>query len=234
MPTLVLGATALNIYAVVLILARGMVFRTRVYRPMLWNIFLSILPILILVLALFVGLGALIVSRVLGYIVLIACAIIWLLVLPNASYLITELNQSHRRADDRVPLWFDIIMVITLAMSGVINTVVNLFTAHTLNAFFFYGDYATSYVEPVVLATLAVVLLLVAFGMYLGRYLRFNSWDLRRPAAFVKKFWQHFAIRDNRLAATGFTLTYAIFLALIYVVTAGPLIESLIQLEELR
>ena len=43
------------------------------------------------------------------------------------------------------------------------------------------------HVLPLVLATLGAVLVLVAFGMYLGRYLRFNSWDLRHPVSFVKK-----------------------------------------------
>lgn len=44
----ILGVVALNVYAVALILLRALVYRTRVYRPMLWNIFLSIMPIIIL------------------------------------------------------------------------------------------------------------------------------------------------------------------------------------------
>ncbi|WP_341727858.1 DUF1361 domain-containing protein, partial [Brooklawnia sp.] len=176
-------------------------------RPMLWNIWLSILPILILGVAISAGLGTLIISRPLGYIVLVVCGIIWLLMLPNASYLITELNLSHRRPDDRVPMWFDVILVITLAMSGVINTVINLFTAHTLSALYFYGDYATSYTQTPVLVVLAVVLLLVSFGMYLGRYLRFNSWDIRHPVSFAKRLREHFGDRDNRLAGLGLTIT---------------------------
>lgn len=233
MPTLLLGASALNIYAVLLIVGRAVIFRTRLYRPMLWNIWLSILPILILIVAITVGIGALLISRPVGYLVLALCSIIWLLMLPNASYLITELNLSHRQPEDSVPMWFDIILVITLAMSGVINTVINLFTAHTLSALFFYGDYATNYMQPLVLATLGAVLVLVAFGMYLGRYLRFNSWDLRHPVSFVKKFGEHFSTRENLLASGGFTLTYAIFLALIYLVTAGPLIHFMVRFESL-
>lgn len=163
---------------------------------------------------------------------MLACA--WLLLLPNASYLITELNQSHRRENDTVPLWFDIILVITLAMSGVVNTIVNLFVAHTIAALVLQGDDPANYLQPRVLAVLAAALILIPFGMYLGRYPRFNSWDVRHPVSFVRKLREHFSTREHRLAALGFTLTYAIFLALLYVIIVGPIIELGFLVEELR
>lgn len=154
--------------------------------------------------------------------------------LPNASYLITELNQSHRQAEDGVPLWFDIILVISLAMSGVINTVLNVLAAHTLVAITLYGDAATDFLRAPVLVAVGAVMILIAFGMYLRRYPRFNSWDARHPGSFLKKLRRRFADRDNRLAAFGFTITYAVFLALIYLIAAGPIIEMLISFQTLR
>lgn len=87
--------------------------------------------------------------------------------LPNASYLITELNQSHRQAEDGVPLWFDIILVISLAMSGVINSVLNVLAAHTLVTITLYGDAATDFLRAPVLVAVGAVMILIAFGMYL-------------------------------------------------------------------
>lgn len=67
--------------------------------------------------------------------------------------------------------------------------------------------------------------------MYLGRYPRFNSWDIRHPVVFARKLRTHFTDRGNVAACLGFTLTYAVFLAPIYLMTAGSVIGGLIQVE---
>ncbi|WP_449278815.1 DUF1361 domain-containing protein [Leucobacter sp. GX24907] len=234
MVTLAIGALCLNLYAVVLVLARALVYRTKLYRPMLWNIWLSVAPILILLVAIVAWIILLLVSRPLAYAAITLLGIAWLLMLPNASYLITELNQSQRKDDDPVPLWFDIILVITLAMSGVVNTVINVLAAHTLLALSLDDIGVLSYVRAPVLIAVGGVLILIAFGMYLGRYPRFNSWDIRHPSSFVKKMRDHFSDRQNVLVCFGFTLTYAVFLGLIYLITAGPVIETILDLETLR
>lgn len=231
---LILGALALNAYALLLILLRAAVYRTRLYKPMIWNIWLSVLPVIALAGGGLVGLALLVIAPPAGFVVLGATGLIWLLLLPNASYLITELNQSHRRDDDEVPLWYDIILVITLAMSGVVNTVLNVFIVHLVVGISLYGDSAERLLAPLPLTAVGVVMLLLGFGMYLGRYPRFNSWDLRHPVSFVRKFGEHFGKRDNIAACAGFTLTYAVFLALIYLVVAGPVLEGLRSMERLR
>ena len=234
MSFLVVGAVLLNVYALALILLRAAVYRTPLYRPMLWNVFLSILPILILGIGGLGGLMLRMVSPVAGGLALAATAVVWILILPNASYLITELNQSHRRDEDPVPLWYDIVLVITLAMSGVVNTVVNVFLAHLVFTTTVYGDSARMLLHPAPLAAVGAVMLLLGLGMYLGRYLRLNSWDLRHPVAFAGKIVAHFRAPGNALACFGFTVTYALFLCLIYAVVVGPLIEGLVIVEDSR
>lgn len=234
MVSLIIGATAINLYAILLVIARAKVYRTPLYRPMLWNIWLSVLPILVLLVALAAWFVLLPISRGASFAALAVIGVVWLLLLPNASYLITELNQSHRAEDDPVPLWFDIILVISLAMSGVVNTVVNVFVAHTIATIMMYEDSAANFLRPSVLITVGIILLLLAFGMYLGRYPRFNSWDIKHPRAFIRKLGEHFSDRENVAACLGFTVTYAVFLALIYLVAAGPVIEGLLRIERLR
>lgn len=82
---------------------------------MLWNIWLSVVPLGVLLTGWLSATLLLLVARPGAYVVLIVTGVVWLL-LPNSSYLITELNQSHRRENDVVPLWYDIILVITLAL----------------------------------------------------------------------------------------------------------------------
>ena len=231
---LFIGAAVLNVYAATLVIVRAAVYPTKLYRPMLWNIVLSIVPILLLVTAFLALLLLMPVNRVLAFAVVTVLGVAWLLMLPNASYLITELNQSHRVDDDPVPLWYDIILVISLAMSGVINTIVNVFVAQLLYSVILFDDRAASFFRPRSMIMLAIVLLLVGLGMYLGRYLRLNSWDVRHPKALVSKVFGHFMERGNALACFGFTLTYALFIGILYLTIVTPIVSGLYELELAR
>ncbi|TNU74691.1 DUF1361 domain-containing protein [Miniimonas arenae] len=225
------GVVGMNLLALALVLGRARYFHTELYRPMLLNIGLSIAPVLVLGLGLLpvlvmVSTGAptvLIVSLV--ALVLLA----WLLLLPNAGYLITELNLSHRRPGDGVPEWYDVLLVLTLAMSGVLNTVVNVFLVVLAWVVFRYDA-----LEPLQYAearlAIAGVLLLVAFGIYLGRNLRLNSWDVRKPWRLVAKVWRHLRVRANLGNAIGFTLIAALFLGLMFLVVIGPIVSAVIAL----
>ena len=59
--------------------------------------------------------------------------------------------------------------------------------------------------------------MLGAVGVYLGRYLRFNSWDVRHPASMLRKLVAHLRQRGKALEAGGFVLTHALLIALLYV-----------------
>lgn len=223
---LVLGLVGLNVYAVLLVVARAVVFRTRLYRPMLLNVGLSLAPgALMLLMGLFVLLAP---PLWLALPVLVLLGLAWLLLLPNAGYLVTELNMSHRQPDDSVPMWFDVLLLITLATSGVVNTVASLFVAHMLFGVVRHGDLAVSMLEPDAVAFVVVILLLVAFGVFIGRHVRVNSWDVLRPWRLVRTVVRGLA--DTVGSAVAFTLMYATFLGLMYVVVAGSVIRAAIEL----
>ncbi|WP_273653092.1 DUF1361 domain-containing protein [Cellulomonas fimi] len=231
--SLLLGVLLMNVLALGLVVARGPVFGTRVYRPMLLNLALSAAPLLVLLLSyaliflLAVGVPRAVVLPLVGLLLLV-----WLLLLPNAGYLVTELNLSHRRDGDGVPMWFDVVLVISLAMAGVLNTVLNVLLVQLEWTIARHGDVAAPLLAGDTLALVAVVLLLVSFGMYLGRHLRLNSWDVVRPWRVVAKTVAH--LREPRAAgqATAFTLLYALFFAVMYVAVAGPVIQALVLLEQ--
>ncbi len=225
--SLVLGAAAvvfLNLYAAALVILRARVWGVPLYRPMLLNIGLSVAPVaaaLVLPVGLLL-LGALVNAAggslpgwllVGGFWLFLGVSLlVWLLAFPNSAYLITELNMSHRRDGDPVPLWYDIVSTLTLTVSGLANAVLGLGLVQASALLLADTDEVAAWSW----AGVAVVLLLGAFGIYLGRYVRLNSWDVRHPSSLVGKVLGHF--RDAGPGdAVGFVVTHAALLAAIYV-----------------
>jgi uncharacterized membrane protein len=219
-------ALGLNLYALALIFLRAWIYRVPVYRPMVKNFALSVLPLAIFVcaLAIFVLVSGF-VSPIAGWFVGAGAFALWLLALPNSGYLITELNLNHRRENDPVPLWYDIIAVLTLAMSGVVNSVLGVLAAQLTLTITVFDDSNAAVGYPLSRASVVVLTALVSIGIYLGRYPRFNSWDVRSPSRMWRKLSDHF---DSRAAWVNFALfcvTHTVFLLLIYGLIASPMLE---------
>lgn len=221
---LVLGAVAMNAYAAVLVLLRAAIYREPVYRPMLLNIALSVAPVVVLAIALVVLVlqVQLAPSTVGVWLTMIIGGLLWLVLLPNAGYLITELNMSHRKADDPVPLWFDIVAVLSLTLSGVVNTVLNVLLVQFLVIALADPNTTTPFAQPWVYLIGGAILLLVSFGIYLGRYLRFNSWDLMHPRSFVGKLVAHFREPGRVPSTLLFVVLHTIFFAIVYLAVVVP------------
>jgi uncharacterized membrane protein len=93
---------------------------------------------------------------------------VWLLFLPNAPYLLTDL--VHLRQYKGVPMWFDAMLLGGTGALGLGMGVVSLrMVASAVQQW--WGFYVSR------LVWLGVPVL-VGIGMYLGRFLRWNSWDL--------------------------------------------------------
>lgn len=214
----------LNVYAGLLIVLRATVYGVRLYRPMLVNIGLSFLPVLLAGGAI-VGLLAITsfltqwpagLATVFIWVYLAVGTLVWLLFFPNSVYLITELNFSHRDDDGPVPLWYDIVQTLALTLSGIANAVASLAVVQSALIALVIdpsrpGVPASSWVFA------GAVLVLGAVGVYLGRYLRLNSWDVRHPASLFRKLSAHLAQRGKALEAGAFVVSHAVLVALVYV-----------------
>ncbi|WP_036328766.1 DUF1361 domain-containing protein [Microbacterium sp. B19] len=226
--TILLAAAAvllLDVYAVVLVVLRAVVYRVRLYRPMLLNVGLSFAPV---PLSLAAGIGftlfvhyrshplesASVLEGVLAVMALAVPTCAWLLMFPNSVYLITELNFSHRVEGTPVPLWYDIVQTLALTLSGIANAILSL---AALQVFVIVGQQNGNQLTVESWVFAGVVILLGAVGVYLGRYLRFNSWDVRHPASMARKLWSHLRERGKPVEAVGFVMTHAILVALLYV-----------------
>jgi uncharacterized membrane protein len=136
-----------------------------------WNLVLAWIPILVALAAWATGRG----RRHPG-VVTVGLLATWLLFLPNAPYILTDL--IHLGSRPPVPVWFDALMLFSFAWNGLMLGFVSLWIVQNLVA----GWYGTMVAWLVAAASLAAA----SFGIYLGRFQRWNSWDvLTQPHALA-------------------------------------------------
>lgn len=240
--SLISALIAVNILAYIMVILRPKIYGTKLYTPMLTNIKLSIWPICVLmaVMTAIIILQALntyftgydIWWWLLSFIIGILGFMVWVLLLPNSGYLITELNFNHRESDTaEVPLWYDIVAVLTLAMSGVMNMCFNVFMIQFITGLLFQGlsQNITFLFNTIPWIITCILMILASFGIYLGRYIRFNSWDVKHPIKFMKKLRDHFKEKGYIKNCLLFVLFHSLFFIIFYRATVGVVLEELLS-----
>ena len=103
-------------------------------------------------------------------------SLLWLGFLPNSFYMVTDL--IHLQTDFINTSLFAAVMMFSFAINGVILGFISLFMIHRL--------LLARSTRPQAHYTIAAVLLLSSFAIYLGRYLRWSTWDvLVNPAGLL-------------------------------------------------
>jgi uncharacterized membrane protein len=144
-----------------LLFARGWYAHDLKFRFLAWNLALALVPA-------FAAAAMLHADRRGARVATVAWGAMWLLFLPNAPYLITDL--VHLMPRPPVPYWFDIAVFATFAGAGMLAAFSSLQDVqHVVRRRF--GRVASWTV--VTLAAFAA-----GFGIELGRMQRWNSWDL--------------------------------------------------------
>ncbi len=136
------------------------------YLFLVWNLFLAWMPLA----------AAWLVLRLPGWLPRLAAGALWLLFLPNAPYILTDLLHLGRAPG--APLWFDLLLLLVYAFTGLLLGFVSLALLHSAVA----GRFGPAAGWLFAIVSLA----LSSYGVYVGRFLRWNSWDLLvRPAAVL-------------------------------------------------
>lgn len=183
---------------VALVLTRILITGNLKYGFLLWNLFLAWLPLLFAVLACdeFQG-GASRSWRFLGF------AGTWLLFFPNAPYIFTDL--IHLTTHFYRHFWVDLVLILLFAVIGLVLGFVSLFLMQAVVRRMF-GPTASWFF-------IASVAALSGFGIYLGRFLRFNSWDLLlKPLALWEGIGQLLVNPVARPTSLAFPVLFAAFL----------------------
>ena len=187
--------------SVVLLLFRIKINHSFYYLFLVWNLFLAFIPF---------GITIYLKSKqkvtkarmFIGFIV-------WLLFLPNAPYIITDLLHFKRSTPHF--WWLDILMVTSFALNGLLLFYLTLLDMETL--------LRKQINSTKIRLLLFFIFFLTGFGMYLGRFLRFNSWDiLQHPNVLMSNIWEIITLPSQHIEAWAFTFCFGSFLSLSYYV----------------
>ncbi len=131
----------------------------------------------------------------------------WLLFFPNALYIVTDL--IHLDLETTVPKWFDAILLFTSCITGLMMAFISLIRVEKYLSYHFSSR--------VVNAQIIFILFLASFGVYLGRFLRWNSWDIiSNPFGLVSSILQRFIFPFNHLQTWGVTVMLTTLFYLLY------------------
>lgn len=156
-------------FSIVLVMLRIIHTHRFMFVWMIWNLFLAYVPYL---------LSASLAIKAAQYgrwrrpdrVLFAALSVMWLLFIPNTFYILTDLYHLIDCRDHRVPEWYDLALIFSFAWNGLLLGVLSVrqmekillpVTGAFLGGVFIY-----------------MVMGLNALGVYTGRYLRFNSWDI--------------------------------------------------------
>lgn len=138
---------------------------------------------------------------------LLGFAGLWLLFFPNAPYIITDL--LHLKPKQNIPLWYDAFLIFIFAWNGLLFGLSSLYLMQQLMEQQFSKIHAWSFA--------VIALALCSIGIFIGRFLRWNSWDvLYDPLGIVKDTYQSYASPFFESHAWGVTGISFLFLSLAY------------------
>lgn len=182
---------------------------TNMYQFLTWDIFLAWVPFII--------------SSTISYVyhlkltktsialVGVMCAG-WLFLLPNSAYLFTEILHAFRYFDSQeetkfwvnIDFWYSLSLTFVVAILGLILSICSIHQIHRL-----LNKRLNPFSSMVVVG---VILLLSSLGVYIGRFNRWNSWDvLKQPGLILKDIMNDLSAGNSILVE---------FVALVFVIQA--------------
>jgi uncharacterized membrane protein len=191
--------TAVLFFIALLIIARVVYSGTLRYVTMAWNIFLAWIPYILS-------------QYFMDYrnkekwkqLFLFAT---WLVFFPNALYIVTDL--VHLQDDTNVPWWYDTMLVFCSSFLGIMLAFVSLSKTEVYLGTFFR--------RRTVAALVAGILFVASFGVYLGRFHRWNSWDvLNNPIALGLEIFSKIMNPFDNYKAWAITLLFTAVYSLLY------------------
>src|SRR5215216_693033 len=173
------------------------------YRFLVWNLMLAWIPL---------GFAAIAHARARTRTdaIVVVAAVLWLLFFPNAPYVLTDF--IHLDDNTVAPVWYDALMLSAFAWTALLLGFASLYLMQIV---------VRRSLGPLAAWVCVVGALgLASLGVYIGRFVRFNSWDaLLHPRAVARVVKAQLEAESPRMAAVLVALTT--FLLVGYAVVYG-------------
>ncbi len=171
------------------------------YIFLLWNLFLAWIPYL----------SALalkpIYNKTNSKTILFSILMIWLFFFPNAPYIITDF--VHLRQRFNIPIWYDILMLFSFAGTGLVLGLLSLMEVEK-----FISDHYSKTMGRLIVS---LSIPLCGFGIWMGRFQRWNSWDIvSRPDEIIKDIFLHISRPIEQMETMGISIGITIILFMSY------------------
>jgi len=203
-----------SVFAICVLIARAVVTGRVGFTFLMWNLFLAWVPVWMALTAemLRVRPG----GR--GWHLLPPLAM-WLLFLPNAPYILTDVVHVLRPAG--FVFWYELVLVFAFALAGLAAGVASMRIVQRT---------VTAVAAPMLGSTLASLLghlvmvgsaMLSGVGIYVGRVLRWNSWDVFiQPHVLLPQMIHAVANPWRSRYAIVFSILFGVLFTVIFVATA--------------
>lgn len=178
-----------------------------IHKAILWNLFLALIPL---------GLAMIYqkIAKSTHPIIHIGLCLSWLLIFPNAPYMITdvihvspilfyEFTEQGTIYIQNMMAWMQLLQLMTGILIG--------FVAGMKSLKIMIHQCDIQYGSKVKWVSFVCICIFSGYGVFLGRFLRLNSWDVFQPGTLFL-----YVIRETNVFAVQFSLCFALLIAISY------------------
>ena len=202
-------------FSIVLLSARVIVTGYITYIFLVWNLFLAVIPYLIR------NWLAVNIATIKSKMKVAAVMMAWMLFIPNSFYIITDL--FHLDEINSAPKWFDLLLLLSFAWNGLLLGIISLRQIETM--------LQQARGRSISFVIIFIFMWLNAYGIYIGRFLRYNSWDVvAQPFSLFGELLGMMVHPFQNKAEWGMIICYAVFMTLLYV-TVKKMSENFNQIK---
>ncbi len=186
---------------IVLVICRVAATGSLMFLFLVWNLFLAFLPLVFS--RLFLRADRM--GR--PYLTKFILGGFWLLFFPNALYIVTDF--LHLKHSFGVPMWFDILILMAFSWTGLLMGFLSLYDIHNwirqrlgkIKSWFLVSG----------------LVFMSSFGVYLGRFVRWNSWDIFfHPSSIFHDVMERCVYPMEHTRTWAMTIGYGVFILAAY------------------
>jgi uncharacterized membrane protein len=192
-----------SVISVGLFVARAASSDSSRYAFLIWNLFLAWIPFGFA----WIAYTSTHLPKAVMVVLVGVCAVLWLIFFPNAPYILTDF-QHLTKLNGEAPVWYDVIMLLWFSWNGLFLGVISLYFMQKVVARWLGSIFSWGFVVGVTG--------LSSLGVYVGRFMRWNSWDVMfDPFSMPGEFLHTVSRTQERTLA--FSFLFGLFFLFVYV-----------------